>query len=470
MRIHRGIILWLALLLAARVAGPVTIFAAIDQMPGPVSSQTLGQSASSSASEPMPLTLKQALQMALAEKGNSRVQLADRSIESAKSRAIQARASLLPNLESAVYEQNQTRNLEAVGLRVSVPIPGFEFPTVVGPFRVFDARASASQTVLDLSAVRRYQAARSGVGVAETEADSLKDQVAAEVARTYLMTWQAQSRVDTIRSSVELAQALMQLAESQKQAGTGTGIEVTRARVQLANERQRLLVAQNQYRAAELRLLKVVGLKLTDRVAIAEQFGYEPVQTNLEQSLVRASESRFDLSAQRKREETARLNYSATKWERLPSLMAFGDYGTIGPDLAGSVPTRTYGVMLRLPLFDGGRRDARRAESRIQVEQEEIKTTDLEEQVEMEVRIAFDNLQSAEEQIRVAEEGVSLAEGELAQARRRYEAGVTTSLEVTDAQTRLERARDNRISALFGFQLAKVDLALASGGVQQLMK
>jgi len=419
---------------------------------------------------PIRLTLREAVEMALAPDGNARVRLADQAVTVAESRAAQARSALLPNLDAALVQQNQTRNLAAFGIRISVPIPGFTFPEVVGPFNTFDVRASASQSIFDLSAIRRFQAARSGVATAESEEQSLQEVVAGEVSRLYLAGWQARSRVETVQSSVDLAVALLDLAEDQKRAGTGTGIEVTRARVQLANERQRLLVSQNQYRAAELRLLRAIGLKLDDRIEITEQFGYEPMPVELKQAVARAVESRPDLRAQRKREQTARLSYGAVKWERLPSLVAFGDYGTIGSAVAASIPTRTYGVMMRLPLFDGGRRDARRGESRLQLEQEMTKTADLEAQIEMEVRLAFDNLQSAEAQIRVATEGVELAQAELAQARRRYEAGVTTSLEVTDAQTRLERAQDNRIAATFSFQVAKLDLEQATGSVREAVK
>jgi outer membrane protein len=60
-------------------------------------------------------------------------------------------------------------------------------------------------------------------------------------------------------------------------------------------------------------------------------------------------------------------------------------------------------------------------------------------------------------------EGLSLAENELAQARRRYDAGVATSVEITDAQTRLQRARDNQVIALYDYNLAHLDLATATG-------
>ena len=66
-----------------------------------------------------------------------------------------------------------------------------------------------------------------------------------------------------------------------------------------------------------------------------------------------------------------------------------------------------------------------------------------------------------------AREGVDLSEKELAQAQRRYTAGVANSLEVTDAQTRLDRARDNQIDALYDYNVARIDLATATGRIQE---
>ncbi len=78
-----------------------------------------------------------------------------------------------------------------------------------------------------------------------------------------------------------------------------------------------------------------------------------------------------------------------------------------------------------------------------------MRTSDLKEQIELDLRLALDELQSADDQVKVAQEGFSLARNELEQAERRYKAGVANSLEVTDAQTRLERARDNQTAALY---------------------
>jgi outer membrane protein TolC len=164
------------------------------------------------------------------------------------------------------------------------------------------------------------------------------------------------------------------------------------------------------------------------------------------------------------------LTNDAVRAERLPSLSLFGDYGTIGSSLGKTVPTRTVGVTIRVPIYDGGRRDARRSESASQHRTEQIRSTDLDRQVELEVRLAIDNLRSAEGLVKTSEEGLRLAENEVAQAERRYRAGVTTSVEVTDAQTRLEQARENRIEALHEHNLARIELAAATGVIDRVVQ
>src|ERR1019366_7196279 len=140
---------------------------------------------------------------------------------------------------------------------------------------------------------------------------------------------------------------------------------------------------------------------------------------------------------------------------------ACGDYGSSGTGFDNSLPTRTIGISLRVPLFDGGRRDARRAESASQYRAEKVKTNDLKEQIDLDVPRALDALRSAEDQVKVSREGLELAENELAQARRRNQAGVAIGVEVTDAQSRLERARDNQTAALYNYNVGRIDLAQA---------
>jgi|GraSoiStandDraft_34_1057297.scaffolds.fasta_scaffold109447_1 outer membrane protein TolC len=419
------------------------------------------------AQRTLPLSLKRAVEIALAPEGSPRVALAEESIKQAEMRAAEARAAFLPDLETSVQDRRQTTNLHAFGLNFPTP-PGFSFPSIVGPFNVFDARATAQQSVFDFSSIRKYQASRAGVAATKADFDATRNQVSDQVARAYLACLREDATLETARANVELSEALLKLAQSQKSAGTGTGIEVTRAQVQLANDRQRLIFTENERRRAVLQLLKTMGLKLDSEVNLTDKLVYQPADVlGLEALLEKARKARAELKAQQQRQETARLNYGGVKAERLPSVASFADYGSIGMGLVGAQPTYTYGISLKVPVFDGGKRDARRAESLSQYRQEQVRTRDLEDQIELEVRLALDSLRSAMSQVETAREGLTLAENELAQARRRYQAGVTNSIEVTDAQTRLDRARDNHIAALYNYNLARLDLATATGSIEE---
>jgi outer membrane protein len=420
------------------------------------------------AAQPVPLSLKRAVQLAASPEGNTRMRLTEEALKQAESRTAQARAALLPDLSAAFTDQNLTRNLAAQGIQVSVPIPGFHFPAFVGPFTTMDARISVSQSVFDFSSIRRFQASKVGVSAAKADVNGSAEQVAAQVARAYLAAVRADADVEAAKANATLSEAVLKQAENQKAAGTGTGIEITRARVQLANDRQRLLVAENARRAAGLQLLRGIGLRLDTELVLTDKLQYIPVDpVTLGQAKALALNTRPDLEAQQERESTARLTASATKLERLPSVAAFGDYGASGTGLDNSLATRTIGISVRVPLFDGGRRDARRTESASQYRAEKVKTNDLKEQIELDVRLALDALRSAEEQVKVSREGLELAENELAQARRRYEAGVAIGVEVTDAQSRLERARDNQTAALYNYNVGRIDLAAAMGAVRK---
>ncbi len=424
-----------------------------------------------SENSPLTLSLERAVEIALSTEGNARIQLSGEALKQAKSQSAQARAALLPDVSSYLNYRDQTVNLKAFGLQFQIPtVPGFSFsfPALVGPYNVMDARLSGTQSIFDFSSIRRFQASRAGVSAAKSELDSAEEQVAAAVARGYLAAIRADADVETARANVTLSRALLSQAENQKSAGTGTGIEITRAQVQLANDEQRLLVAENARRSSHLQLLRVMNLQLDVDLDLTDKLGYKPLDpVTLEEARAQAFEQRPDFKAQKERELSARLSAGAAKMERLPSLSAFGEYGAIGQGFDNSLPTRTYGILLKLPIFDGGRRDARRAESASQYRAEMVRTHDLKEQIELDVRLALDALRSAEQQVQVAQNGLQLSENELAQAQRRYQSGVAFGLEVTDAQTRLERARDNKIEALYNYNVAHIDLERAMGRVRR---
>jgi outer membrane protein len=433
-------------------------------------SLALAQGAVSQSAPPqnvLQLSMKRAVEIALTPEGSPKVALAMESVKQAHEQAREAKSAFLPTVDGTIRETSETVNLKTFGFRFPT-IPGFAIPLFVGPFSIFDARASAQQSIFSFSDIRKYQASREAALATASDLNTTRNQVSDAVARAYLACLRADAALETAQANVDLSNALLKLSNQQKEAGTGTGIEVTRAQVQLANDQQRLIVADNDRRKAVLQLLRAMGLNLAADVAFTDKLAYSAVDVaTLEASLDEARKQRAELQAQQQREKVAQLNYGSVSAERLPSASAFGDYGPTGTAPDSSRATREVGISVKVPIFDGFRREARRAESLSQYRQEKTRTRDLEQQIELDVRLALDSLRSSKAEVQTAEDGLTLAQNEVAQAQRRYQAGVTNSIEVTDAQTRLDRARDNRIAALYDYNLARIDLATATGTIME---
>jgi outer membrane protein TolC len=162
----------------------------------------------------MRLSLQRAVELALSPEGSVTYQLAEEKLKQSQTRSAQVRAALLPDLDASVGYQNQTRNLEALGLRDGV-VPGVALPALAGPYSLFDVRSAVRQSVFDMGAIRRYQSSRAAIAGAKADRENTGEEVAAEVARMYFAVLKADADVSEAKANIELAQALVDLVENQ---------------------------------------------------------------------------------------------------------------------------------------------------------------------------------------------------------------------------------------------------------------
>ncbi len=411
------------------------------------------------------LSLKQAIEMATSPDSNASIQLADTARQAAEARLAYARSLLFPVIETSVGESNLTRNLSAEGFNFPTGVPNFTIPAEVGPFNNFDARVQMSMSVFDLAAIRRGRGLRASLDAAKADVKVHRELSAAQVAHDYLLALRADSSVEAAKAGVALADSLLKLAQDRAEVGKAAELEVTRAKLRLSSDRRRISAAENDRAQAHLQLLGDLGLAFTTPLELTDHLSFTGGEAapDAATALATALQSRPELQVSQKREEEARDNDDAIRGERVPVVTAFGDVGPLA-----AVITHTVGVTARITLFDGGRRNARRAESQVAVRQYEIQQKDLRRQIELQVRRASANLQAAASQAEDSELAVKLSEEELAQARRRFEGGVTGNAEVVEAQAKVAQSRDDRIGVLFAWSQAKVDLAQATGTMASL--
>jgi outer membrane protein TolC len=413
------------------------------------------------------LSLRDAIEAAI--DNNVNVRLLKERIAAAQAQADASLGALLPNVSGYVNGRSQTVNLAAFGLPMDQFANFGLTRSVTEPFQVYDARGTLVQNLFSLSLIQRWRAAKTGVDVASLEAEVTKRDVMATVGLLYMEALRADEAVKAREADIELSRQLLKLAQDRKAAGIATGLDVTREEVQLENHKQRLLMSQNERESARLNLLRALGISFDVRLTLTDELKLLPVESQRpEEALAAARAQRLELKAQETRQKLASLSLSSVAGERVPTLSLNGDYGWIGVKPEDAMATHSIGLTFSIPIFDGGQREARISETRSRVMQELIRMKDVSDQVTLEVRNALLTLESSIQQVAVAEKGMELALKELAFARDRFTAGLGTNIDVTNAQTSLERARDNQIEALFRFNASRINLARAKGEIEKL--
>jgi outer membrane protein TolC len=409
---------------------------------------------------PPGLTLAQAIDQAL--KNNLQAKLAEeRTVESRAQRGI-GLSALLPNVSGAAYQMNLTANLAAQGLSASV-FPGI--PAFIGPFSRFDARLEMVQSLFNLASIRRYRATRYGVQLAEEERRLAEQQVSTATTLTYVGVLEAGQSVAAAESNVQLARRLLDLATNQRNAGIATGLDVARAETRLASQQVQLAQAKTDLDTARLNLLRVIGSPLNAQLSPADAMRFEPQPPpEAGEAIRQALAGRLELSVASEQLRIAEAERGAAMGGWAPTVAAFGDYGSSGlkPNEV-NLPTRTIGIRIDVPVFDGGRTKSEVQAAASRVRQAEMQLADLRAAVEKDVRQALDNLATREDQMRAAQKNLDLAQRELSLAQDRFQNGVADNIEVTSAQTALETARQMAVLSLAQFNIARLNLLSALG-------
>jgi outer membrane protein TolC len=408
--------------------------------------------------EPLALTVKDAVDRAL--QYNLGLLLQEEAAKSAHGARWRALAALLPNVSAGAGEIRQVINLAAYGFPTEHPI--------VGPFNVFDARVYLSQPLLDIRALNDSRAASANERAEVLGIRTARDLVTLVAVNLYLESVAAASRIDAARAQQVTADALFKQASDMKQAGIIAGIDVLRTQVQIQNQRQRAIRAENEFEKSKLQLARAIGLPPSQPITLTDQIPYAPLaEVTLETALKTAFDSRADYLAARERLAAAEASRRAAAGDRLPTVHLDADYGAIGPTTSTAHSTYRIAATVRVPIFEAGRATARRLEADAVLKRRQAEVEDFKGRIEYDVRAALLDLRAATQQLEAAQTNTTLAGQELDQARDRFAAGVAGNLEVTQAQEAVASASENLIGALYAHNLAKASLARAVGTAEQ---
>ena len=408
---------------------------------------------------PYRLTLREAIDKGL--QANLSVLVADTRVQELEGTRVRRLANLLPKVRAQSYANLQNRNLRAFG----ISFPGV--PEVVGPFSNYDFRIYADQSVVDLQSYRNWKAAEVLAESGKLDYQNARDLVIRSIASLYLSGQAAAARVEAGQSRVTASDALYRLAKDRHDSGVATGVDVLRAQVELANDKQVLLAAQNQYKQTLLSLARNIGMTPGTPLQLAEPLAFEPLsRPQIESSISSALLSRPDYLSLAMQRRSLAEQERANDARNYPRVGISGNYGGLGRSIGSVQGTGLIQGTIDFTIFDRDRGgEAQEIAARLRRIDDQI--ADLRRGIDQDIREALLNLESTEEQVQVAKEGQDLAQRELTLAQDRFESGVTNNVEVVTAQDSVARAQENYILAVSSHADARFSLSRAMGGTEQ---
>ena len=433
---------------------------ALGQSSGPTAQSYQGSVASGEVSaQPIDLSLDDAIQRGL--KNNLGVILNGTQVAGARGQRLSELQGLLPEVDFKAQESVNQVDLAAEGLR----IPGF--PTIIGPFGYTDLRASLTWSLVDVTSLRNYLAARHNFASAQLSAQDARDLVVLTVGNAYLLVIADQTRVSSVDAQVATAKISLNQAEANHQAGTAPLLDELRARVDYQTLEQQLIVAQNGLEKDKLALARAIGLPLAQKFNLVDTAPYAEFDLiDVDAAIRDAHANRKDLAAMVEKTKAVEDQRKSATAERYPKLAFAGDYGDIGVNVRHSHGTGDAQGTLSAPLFKeyGLRGDAQVAQSQLDTQRAQM--SDLNAQVDADVRDALLDIASAQKQVEVSRSSVDLANEALSEAQQRYANGVSDNLAVSQAEQSVAQANDQYVASLYRHNIAKLSLARALGATQ----
>jgi outer membrane protein TolC len=385
--------------------------------------------------------------------------------QNAKGQQLEQLQALLPTVTGDASIEVEQVNLAAFGLK----FPGLN--PIIGPFQVVDFRAYLTQSLINVPALENYIAAKHNFAAAKLSAEDARDMVVLTVGNAYLLCIADAARIDAVNAELATSKVSLDQATSSHDAGISPRLDVLRAQVDYQNEQQSLISATNQLAKDKLTLARTIGLPLDQAIHLTDTEPYVALDNlDPQAAFAQALKNRKDLAAANEQVAAARAQKTAAFADQFPTVKFSGDFGDIGETAGHSHGTYTATGKVEAPILQIAKTRGEEDVADAQYQSSRDKLADQIQQINADIRNSILDIQSAAKLVEAAKSNLDLANDELSEAQQRFHAGVSDNLPVSQAQSSVEQANDQYISALYQHNAAKLSLARALGVAETNLK
>lgn len=304
------------------------------------------------------------------------------------------------------------------------------------------------------------QQARFNYQKAKESLQRTQNEVVFQVREGFYSAVLAEENVNITGKALQQAEAHLEVVQSYYKSGRSSRFELLRAKVEVANIKPDLIKAENNLNLAKEKLASLLSVS-SSTLKIEGGLKFEPLDLTLDEAIQKAFSVRSDLKALQAQKKVTEASLHMAKVEKMPSLSLTGnyEYSSAADGWEGSWDAN---LVLSFPLFDA-KNKAIVEQRRSQMEQVDLSIKQLKDNIKLQVKEAFWDIQGAKESLSAQEKNIEQAKEALSIAEARYKRGTITQLELLDAQVVLTQARLGYTEALYDYNSAKAALIKAVG-------
>jgi outer membrane protein len=287
------------------------------------------------------------------------------------------------------------------------------------------------------------------------------------VSRAYFGVLQAQSVLQVARETVKARQLIAEQVGALAEAKLKSQLDLSFANVNLSDARLLLATAQNNIAAAQAQLAEAMGLPGQTAFTLDEEPLPQPMPDQIGPLLDEALRNRPELATLRLEENAAERFAQAEHDLYYPTISVGGTAGFV-PTGEVQIPGRygAVGVNVTIPIFNGGLFKARHAEAELKARAAQQNITAEENRVIRDVRTAWLAATTAYDKLSLTQQLLEQAKLALDLAQSRYNLGLSSIVELSQAQLNLTSAQIASAVARYDYQGQAAMVAFQTGALR----
>lgn len=329
---------------------------------------------------------------------------------------------------------------------------------------------SLSQILFDGQVFVGLQARKASLEYAMRNADVTRESIKVNVYKVYYQLVVSQTQMQQIDANITRTSKLLNDAREMFKNGFAENLDVSRASVQLANLETQKLTTQRNIDNGYLGLKFLIGIPVSDSLALTDKITEEEIKNAVPLENNYKYTDRKDYQYLQSSNQLNEYNVKRYKYSYYPTANLNSQYSKQAYrekfDFFGKgdwFNNMNIGLTINIPIFDGFAKAANVAKAKLQQEQTKNQLDNLERSIDNDVQQARNNFTAAILTLESQHKNMDLGEQVYDQTKKKYEAGLGSTTDITTAQTDLVTAQTNYVNALYDAIIAKIDYLKATG-------